>query len=72
MRVFINFLTALRPKARRQSPASRPLVLVIDRPGLGLVVVLLIALVLVAVGALADELLSLPHSPVVPHRPIDG
>jgi hypothetical protein len=61
MRVaFINFLTALRPKAWRQSSASRPLVLVIDRPGLCLIVVILAAIALVAVGVLGDELLRMP------------
>jgi hypothetical protein len=67
--VFINFLTALRLKVRRQSPASRPLALATDRPGLGLLVVLLVALALVAVGALADELLGLPHSPACTASP---
>jgi hypothetical protein len=70
MRVmFVNFLTALRPKVQRQSPASRPLVLVIDRPGLGLLVVFLVSLALVAVGALADELLSASHGPACTASP---
>jgi len=62
--VFINFLTALRRKALRQSPASRPLVLVIDQPRAGPACCSPDRLALVAAGA-ADELLSLPHKPIL-------
>ena len=55
----INSPTVLRPQTVPRLPVPRPLVFIIDRPRLGLLVVVLVALALLMAGALAGDFLSL-------------
>jgi hypothetical protein len=57
--VSINSGTVLRPQTLPRLPGPRPLLFIIDRPRLGLLVVVLVALALVVAGALAADFLSL-------------